>query len=170
MKAGRAPSGVIAFDELLPGPRIRLDLEASSAREVLEELARLLGGQDRSVREAVRDDLVARENMATTGVGGGIAFPHARVDSLPGIRLALVRTAAPVDFAALDGWPVDLFVGVAGPAQRRRQYLSALGRLAYLFRSEELREALRIAPDAPAVQRLLIEATNASVGGSANPQ
>ena len=85
------------LEEHLPEERIRLDFAAQNARDVLDELARLLGGRDEAVREAVRDDLRAREQVSTTGVGGGIAFPHARVASLPGIRLALLRTTFGVE-------------------------------------------------------------------------
>jgi PTS system nitrogen regulatory IIA component len=145
-------SGVASF---LSTERIALDVPAGSGHEVLDELAALLGGQDESVREAVRDDLVAREWVSSTGVGGGIAFPHARVDFLPGIRLAFVRTAAPVEFRALDGMPVDLFVAVAGPKPSRREYLSVLSRLAYAFRSPTAREEFRRAETAVEVLDLL---------------
>lgn len=145
------------LSEQLPVSRIRLGLPAATRRDVLSELARLLGGRDDAVREAVLDDLVSREQMSSTGVGGGIAFPHARVDSLPAIRLAFVRTGKPVEFDALDGAPVDLFLGIAGPSQDRREYLAALAGISYLFRSEEVREELRRAPEPPAVREVLRE-------------
>lgn len=139
----------------LPSDRIRLDFAARSRADVLGELARLLGGRDAAVCEAVRDDLRSREQISTTAVGGGIAFPHARVSSLPGLRLALVRTVEPVPFGAVDGQGVDLFLALAGPAEQRREYLSALARVAYLFRSSSVREALRTAPSVDAVRKLL---------------
>ncbi|NNE44752.1 MAG: PTS transporter subunit EIIA [Gemmatimonadetes bacterium] len=145
----------ITIEEYLPIERISLGFAATDAAAVLAELASLLGGQDSSVREAGRDDLVARENGSTTGGGGGIAFPHARVGSLPGLRLAFLRTAAPVDFAALDGRGVDLFVALAAPAQDRVVHLAALSRLSYVFRSASLRDQLRAAPDPEAVRGLV---------------
>ncbi len=141
--------------DLLASERIVLDSPARNRREVLEALAALLGGQDVAVREAVRDDLGARERVSSTGVGGGIAFPHARVDSLGSIRLAFLRTVEPVEFGALDGKPVDLFFGVAGPKPSRREYLAVLARLAYVFREPSVREALRAAPSVPEVQALI---------------
>jgi len=135
--------------------RVRVNFAASTRAEVLAELAVLLGGRDRAVREAVRDDLAAREQISTTAVGGGIAFPHARVGSLPGLRLALLRTAEPVPFGAVDGQGVDLFVALAGPAQQRREYLSALAAVAYHLRSPEVRDRIREAGDAAAVRAVL---------------
>ena len=98
-----------ALVELLPEARIALDDPSDSVGEVLASLAGLLGGQDETLTEAVRDDLIAREQMSTTGVGGGIAFPHARVTSLPAIRLALLRSRTAIEFGALDGRPVEAY-------------------------------------------------------------
>jgi PTS system nitrogen regulatory IIA component len=156
-------SGVASF---LARERIALDVVAGDRREVLEELAALLGGQDEVVREAVRDDLVAREWVSSTGVGGGIAFPHARIDFLTGIRLAFLRTAEPVDFGALDGMPVDLFVAVAGPKPSRREYLSVLSRLAYAFRSPTAREEFRRAGNAAEILELLERHAPQSAGAT----
>jgi len=128
--------------------RVQLDLDVSRRRDVLAALARLLGGQDAVAVEEVLDDLIRREQMGSTGVGNGIAFPHARVDFLPSLRLACVRTLEPVPYAALDGRPVDLFFALAGPKQARREYLAALGSLSYLFRNDAVRRAFREAGDA----------------------
>ena len=148
---------MIDLTEQLPLDRISLGFAAETRRDVLSELARLLGGQDDAVREAVLDDLASREQKSTTGVGGGIAFPHARVHSMPAIRLAFVRTAKPVDFRAVDGAAVDLFLGVAGPAQERREYLAALARISYLFRAAGIRDALRGAADVEEIRDILVQ-------------
>jgi PTS system nitrogen regulatory IIA component len=144
--------------ELLGESRIRLGSSADAGEAVMAELARLLGGSDVAVREAVLDGLAGRERVSSTAVGGGVAFPHARVEILPAIRLAFLRTSKPVDFAAADGKRVDLFAAVAGPGAQRREYLSVLSRLSYLFRSEELRGRFRSAASAAELLRLLDEA------------
>lgn len=131
--------------------RVELDLDVSRRRDVLAALARLLGGQDAVAVEEVLDDLIRREQMGSTGVGNGIAFPHARVDFLPSLRLACVRTLEPIPYAALDGRSVDLFFALAGPKQARREYLAALGSLSYLFRNDTVRRAFRQAGDASEV-------------------
>ncbi|MBZ0266826.1 PTS sugar transporter subunit IIA [bacterium] len=131
--------------------RVRLDLDVDRRRDVLAELARLVGGQDAVAAEEVLDDLIRREQMGSTGVGNGIAFPHARVDFLPALRIACVRTLEPVPFAALDGAPVDLYFALAGPKHLRREYLAALGSLSYLFRKDSVRRAFREASSAEEV-------------------
>jgi PTS system nitrogen regulatory IIA component len=129
--------------DLLGESRIRLDSPAEAREAIMGELAELLGGCDAAVREAVLDGLISRERVSSTAVGGGVAFPHARIDILPGIRLAFLRTSTPVEFSASDDKKVDLFAAVAGPGPQRREYLSVLSRLSYLFRSEKLRERFR---------------------------
>ncbi|MGQ0722311.1 MAG: PTS sugar transporter subunit IIA [Candidatus Eiseniibacteriota bacterium] len=155
------------LEDRLPPERIRLDLDARSADDVIGELARLLGGRDATVQEAVRDGLAWREQVSPTGVGGGIAFPHARVDSMAGIRLAFVRTVRPIDFRAMDGRGVDLFLALAGPEQERREYLSVLGMVSYLFRSSGVREEFRKATTPEAVRDLVrrFSPGGAGVGG-----
>jgi PTS system nitrogen regulatory IIA component len=143
------------LDRYLAPERVRLDVAAASRLEVLDALAELLGGRDEATREAVRDDLDRREQMGSTGVGGGIAFPHARVASLPGLRLAIVRTATAIDFSARDGRPVDLFVAVAGPESARREYLGVLGALSYVFRLDRVRDRVRAVESAEAAVELM---------------
>ncbi len=134
---------MVLLADLLSEERVELGFDGSDRREVLAELGRVLGGSDTAVQETVRDELTARERIGTTGVGGGVAFPHARVDLLSVIRVALVRTIRPVEFSALDGRPVDLFVGVAGPREGRRDYLSVLSRLSWMLRDDADRDAFR---------------------------
>lgn len=143
------------FVKYLSADRVRLGVPVADRNAVLSELASLLGGTDRAAREAVRDDLDRREQMGSTGVGGGIAFPHARAGLLPGLRIAFLRAAEPVLYGARDGLPVDLFVAIAGPENVRREYLGVLGTLSYLFRSERVREELRAATTPDAVVNLL---------------
>jgi PTS system nitrogen regulatory IIA component len=153
--------------DYLKAERVRLDAPATNRREVLEGLGALLGGKDETVREAVAESLRARELMGSTGVGGGIAFPHARAEFVPSLRLAFLRTAAPVPFEALDGRPVDLFLAVAGPAQGRREYLAVLGSLSYLFRADHVRDRFRAAASAADVVALFGELAAETPAGPA---
>ena len=141
----------------LQAERVLLDSPAADRREVLQALGALLGGQDQTAREAVAESLRAREHMGSTGVGGGIAFPHARSEFVPSLRLAFLRTATPVPFEAMDGRLVDLFVAVAGPAQGRREYLAVLGALSYLFRADHVRDRFRAAPSPAEIVALFRE-------------
>ncbi len=145
------------LEQYLAQERVQLDLDAKNAEDVLEELARLLGGNDAAQREEVLDSLQSRERVSTTGIGQGVAFPHARVGYLKSTRLAFVRTAAPIEFKAMDGKPVDLFVGVAAPIQSRREHLAILSKLAYLFRSDAVRKRFREAASPDEIVAMMAE-------------
>ncbi len=145
------------LEQYLAEERVHLDFAAKNADEVLEELARLLGGNDSAQREEVLDSLNTRERVSTTGIGQGVAFPHARVGFLKSTRLAFVRSAVPIDFKTMDGKPVDLFVGVAAPIQSRREHLAILSKLAYLFRSDAVRKRFRDAASADGIVAMMAE-------------
>jgi PTS system nitrogen regulatory IIA component len=148
------------LDQFLSEERILLDFEAETPEDVLAELGRLLGGNDPVAREEVQEALAARERVSTTGIGSGVAFPHARVGFLNSTRLAFIRTTKPIEFKAMDGKGVDLFAGVAAPIQSRREHLAVLSKLAYLFRSEAVRRRFREVQSASEIVELLREGSS----------
>jgi mannitol/fructose-specific phosphotransferase system IIA component (Ntr-type) len=159
---------VNGLDQFLSEDRILLDLGVKNAEEVIAELGRLLGGNDPVAQEEVREALLARERVSTTGIGSGVAFPHARVGFLKTTRLAFIRTSVPIEFKAMDGKGVDLFAALAAPIQSRREHLAVLSKLSYLFRSETVRRRFREAQNAAEVFDLLREGSSsvpASPGG-----
>lgn len=153
------------LDQFLTEDRIRLDFPAKDADDVINELARLLGGNDAAQREEVRDSLASRERVSTTGIGNGVAFPHARVGFLKSTRLAVVRTTAPIEFKAMDGKGVDLFAAVAAPIQSRREHLAILSKLAYLFRSDAVRKKMRELNGTEAVMGLVSQGSGVAESG-----
>ena len=103
------------------------------------------------------DGLIEREAAGSTGVGEGVAIPHARVDGLDRVRAVVVRLDTPVAFDALDDKPVDLLVALFAPHDANAQHLRALARVARMMRQPELRSALRQARSADAIHVLLTD-------------
>lgn len=103
-------------------------------------------------RRAATDDIVARERVMSTGVGNGVAIPHAYTDGVDRVLAAFYRTREPVEFAAPDAVPVDLFFVVLAPRASRREHIRLLARLSRLLKHGEFRDQLRGAPDADAVR------------------
>jgi len=89
--------------------------------------------------------LVDRERLGCTGLGKGIAIPHTKLRDVRDVVVALATTAAPVDFGAADGRPIDLVVLVVSPADAPAAHLQALARVSRLLRSPGLADALRSA-------------------------
>lgn len=83
-----------------------------------------------------------REGLGSTGVGGGVAIPHAKLDGLEGLVAGFCRLAEGVPFDAIDGQPVRLFFVLLVPKDSAGAHLKALARVSRLFRSEEVRHRL----------------------------
>ena len=101
--------------------------------------------------------LLEREEERSTGVGGGLALPHARVSGLETTVLLIGRVREGLDFGAPDGSPVDLFFVLLSPADARSEHLRLLARVARIFAPEGILEKLRAAPGPKQLFQLLLE-------------
>jgi nitrogen PTS system EIIA component len=141
--------------DLLDHGAVTLRVSAPGKRQVLHVVAdvaaRVLGVDADEALEGLSD----REAAGSTGVGNGVAIPHARVSGLDRVRAVFVRLETPVAFDALDDKPVDLLVALFAPKGADAQHLRALARVSRLMRQPELREQLRQARSADAVHVLL---------------
>lgn len=87
--------------------------------------------------------LIERERTMSTGLGGGVAVPHAKTDKLRNLVVALGRVSDGVDFKAIDGKPVFLVFMLLGPPDSTRQHVDLLARIAYLVKAPGVIETLR---------------------------
>ncbi len=134
-------------------PRDVVDgLQAGTKREVLEALAsRLQQNHPELDRQRVLDILLRREELRSTGIESGVAFPHGRVPGLAGLRAAFGRSRQGVDFDAFDRRPTHFFVVLLIPEQGEGVHLRALARLNRMFQDETFRRRLLEAPDEAAL-------------------
>ncbi len=127
--------------------------------EVLSRIAGLVTGDDGPFPgigpDIVLDALRAREEIGSTGMGEGVAIPHCRLEGADRFVVGMLTTSRGVEFGALDGRPVRLFPFVMGPADRPKEHLMLLSRLARLMRVEESRSALLGATSASEVGLIL---------------
>ena len=100
--------------------------------------------------------LLAREEQQSTGIGGGLALPHAMVHGLEQTQLVVARVGESLDFAALDSEPVDLLFLLLSPPDAAEQHLRVLARLARIIDAEETLERLRGASGPEDLFRMLI--------------
>jgi len=132
------------------------DLQGQSKEEVIAELVDL-AAQSNLVRD--RDELQAavleREKLVTTGVGYGVAFPHAKTRALKGIVIVFGRSEVGIDFEAMDKKPVHLFFLIAAPEDAIGAHLNVMARLSYVMKSEKNRERLMRAKTAGEVMLIL---------------
>lgn len=120
---------------------------------VAEAAARTLGLSAADVLEA----LEAREAQGSTGVGHGVAAPHAQLKGLDRMHAVFVRLETPVPFDAVDDRPVDLLFALFAPVGDATAHLRALAKVSRQLRRGDLREHLRAARSADAVYALLAQ-------------
>jgi PTS system nitrogen regulatory IIA component len=138
--------------------RIGQGLEISSKKRLLEALARLLASGPPSLNpDTVFERLLERERLGSTGLGHGIALPHARIKDVSEAVGAFVSTTGGVDYDAMDGEPVDLAFALLVPEKATEEHLQMLAQLASLFNDPRMRKRLREAESADAVLRVFSE-------------
>lgn len=122
---------------------IIFDLKADNKGAVIEELVELVATSKMvNDKDQLLSDVQEREDLVTTGVGYGVAFPHAKTRSVKGIVIAFGRSHEGIDFNAMDHKPVQLFFLIAAPEDAIGAHLNVMARLSYLMKSEENREKL----------------------------
>lgn len=152
------PDSGLLLTELLTPDRIRVPLAAADKPGVLRELTQLLADRAGTGLEPLLTAVLEREQVLSTGIGHGIAIPHAKSPAITELMLVAGSAPAGIPFDALDGEPVRLFFLLIGPDSAAGQHVKALSRIARLVRRESVREELVQAPDAAAFHQILIEA------------
>jgi len=128
---------LIRRDAILP--RLVVTSKRQAIQAMVDDLAPRVGVDPRVAFDAV----LMRERLAGTGMGDGVAVPHARVAGLKAPVAAFARLDPPMDFDAMDGIPADLIVLLLAPADRGGDHLKALARLARFLRRADQRDRLR---------------------------
>jgi PTS system nitrogen regulatory IIA component len=150
------------ISDLLSPDSIILRGGASSKRQALQAVAEAasvaLGLDEAKALEA----LLEREALGSTGLGSGVAVPHARVEGLEQVSALFVRLDTPVAYESLDDRPVDLLFALFAPLNAGAEHLRALAAVSRAMRSPELREQLRQARTVDAVSALFVRDTTAS--------
>jgi fructose PTS system EIIBC or EIIC component len=129
--------------ELLTRETILLSLSANSKLDAIEELVDVLERAGKITDQKVfKDAIIRREEQSTTGVGDGIAIPHAKTSVVKDAAIVFGRSHAGVDYESLDGQPAHLFFMIAAPEGANNTHLEALARLSTILMKADAREKL----------------------------
>ena len=153
--------------DLLDRTAISLRVSAPNKRKALAVIAEIAARNFGLDAGEILDALTERELAGSTGVGHGVAAPHARLEGLQRMRGVFVRLEHPVEFEAVDDQPVDLIFALFAPKNAGAEHLRALARVSRLLRQAELREQLRQARTADALHALLVQDGGPSARSSA---
>lgn len=146
------------FVNLLLPERIRCGVHVTSKKRCLEVLGALLAqAEGEPMDRAIFEHLIGRERLGSTGLGKGVALPHARVDGIDQARSALIKLDQPVDFDAIDKQPVDLLFALIVPKHFTDEHLRILAGLAELFSDHAFCERLRNSQSAEEMYQHIID-------------
>lgn len=144
--------------DLLSADSILADFKASSKKQAIQALSRRIATQlDLDDRE-IFAKLLDRERLGSTGVGKGVAIPHARVEGLDRIIGLFAKLSNPIDFDSVDDRPVDLVFMLLAPEEAGADHLKALASVSRLLRDDGTCKKLRLTPDSSALYAMLAAA------------
>ncbi len=145
--------------DILSPESMIMDLKATTKDEAINELADLeVATGIVNNKEKFVESIWAREKESTTGIGGGIAMPHARNEYINKARVLFAKSEKGVDFDSLDQQPVHLFFMITAPAGADNTHLQALAKLSSLLINPDLVEKLKAAKTADEVIDLFSQA------------
>ncbi|MFP4078560.1 MAG: PTS sugar transporter subunit IIA [Candidatus Izemoplasmataceae bacterium] len=130
--------------ELINKNLITLDLRSKDKASVIEELASIMNGDQRlSDLESFIEAIKAREAQGSTGVGFGVAIPHAKSQSVAKPGLVFGRADTPINYESHEEDEADLFFMIAAPEGENNLHLQTLAKLSRKLIDEDFREQLR---------------------------
>ena len=137
---------------------IAVDRTVKDSAGALQRLAELAARDERlssHTRGQIEDALAARERVAATALGHGVAIPHCRLDDIDAFVVGLLITPSGVDFGAPDGKPVYVFLFIVGPSERRNRHIHLLASASRALGQDEIVASLRAASSAVEARGIL---------------
>lgn len=141
---------------LLAPDDVRLDVDASTKEQLLQVIASMLAAKHGLSQAVILESMTAREQLGSTGVGHGVAIPHARMKQCVAPAGVFVRTKLAVPFDAPDGRPVSVFLGLIVPDMANERHLQLLATAAGMLGDRAFRDKLRTCTDPGTVRELLV--------------
>ena len=145
-----SPAGVLA------------NLRPTSKKQLLQDLAEIGAEQTGMESHAIFESLLEREKLGSTGVGNGVAIPHAKLPGMDRIVGVFAHLTKPVMFEAVDDQPVDIAFMLLAPEGSGADHLKALSRIARILRNQSILASIRSSTDPDAIFSLLTSAENAN--------
>ena len=132
----------ISLDQIIPADRIVL-LQATSKADAIRELGGVVAATPQvEDGEALVQAVLEREKIMSTGIGLGIAIPHAKISAVNDFVVAFGKSDAGIEFHSLDGKPVNFVVLIAGPQDQQERYLQLLARITLKLKDAGVRRSL----------------------------
>jgi len=129
----------------------------SSKKRLFQEIATHMAVDSSVNPETIVTALQDREQLGPTGMGKGIAIPHARIDNISSIKGMFIRLEKPINFDSLDKKKVDLIFSILAPIDSGVDHLKALAKVSRLLRDQNICSKLRSTADITALYSILTQ-------------
>lgn len=146
------------LSSILKPEAVRVLSAASSKKRLFQEIGEVAAATLGLDAQAIVDNLLERESLGPTGVGHGVALPHARLSELDAVAGVFVLLEKPIDFGSVDRQPVDLAFSLFAPEDAGVEHLKALALVSRTLREPTVCAKLRANPDPVKLYAILTEA------------
>ena len=150
------------LDSLLDRRAINAHVSVNTKRQALQMIADMAARQLGLDAGDIHQALLEREKLGSTGVGLGVAVPHAALKGLNRMYGIFIHLETPVEYDAIDDMPVDLVFALLAPENAGTEHLRALAKVSRLLRQKELREQLRAIDNNDAIYALLTRSADSN--------
>ena len=133
------------------------DLKSQDKKSVIEELAMPVARISGINHQKILRVLMEREQIGSTGIGGGIGIPHGKIRDIESLLLGFGLSRKGVDFESIDSRPTHIFFLLIAPENARDLHLELLGRIARILKNEPFRERLLYATDRDQIVSIIKE-------------
>ncbi len=135
---------VLKLSNFLSSEAIIMEIKAQEKIAAIKELVDHMSTHKLvDDKEKFLNALAKRENLESTGIGDGVAIPHARTNAVKNLVLTFARSRKGVDFSSIDGEPSYLIFVIASPENKKSEYIMALAKISRLLRKQHVREQLK---------------------------
>ncbi|MDG1736336.1 MAG: PTS sugar transporter subunit IIA [Paracoccaceae bacterium] len=145
------------LSEILRADAVKVVTSTTSKKRLFQELGEVAALAYGLKADHAVESLIERENLGPTGVGHGVALPHARLDNLEKLVGVFMMLERPVDFSAPDREPVDIVFSLFAPTDAGVEHLKALALISRTLKDQSIRAKLRANDDPSALYAILTE-------------
>ena len=151
------------LSDFLSPERVLAKIESSSKKEALEEIAQFICETELGASLTAKqlfNAIMDREELGSTGIGDGVAIPHAKIDGLENLCASFVRSTEGVQYDSIDSQPVRLIFVLLVPENSAGLHLKALARISRVLKDREFRDELIAAGTSRELYDLFIRQDN----------
>jgi PTS system nitrogen regulatory IIA component len=145
------------ISEILNKDSIIANLASTNKNGIIKELSMAVAKTTNALPDDIAEVLLERENLGSTGIGGGIAIPHGKLDSVGSVTIGFGLSPQGVEYDSLDGRLVHIFFLLLTPATHTGSHLKVLAQISKLLKKEQFKQGLKAAQSREEIFEIIME-------------